>query len=256
MTGVPTIFDRNARRLRRDRAATRRFLDVETHIADVLLDRLSMVSRDFRTVLVINSGHGVLANALRTRGMQVTEIDHGSRFAAERRDEDGLFTFDGQFDLVVAPAGFETIDDLPGALIAARRTLKPGAMFLAVLFGAPSLPATRAAFAAAQLEADRHVARFHPEIDVRSAGDLLARTGFLLPVADIETQALSYASLDRLLIDLRAAGATNLLAKRYPLTRFELDGARQAFAAMAKPDGRTEETLSLIVLTGWAAERP
>lgn len=254
MTGVPTIFDRPARRMRRDRAASRNFLDLETHVADLLLERLSMVSRDFGTALVINSGHGALANSLRTRDMKVTETDYGSRFMATQRDEDGLFAFDGQFDLVIAPSGFESIDDLPGALIAARRTLKPGGMFLGALFGAPSLPATRASFAAAQQQSDRHVARFHPEIDVRSAGDLLARTGFLLPVADIETQVLSYASLDRLLADLRAAGATNLLAKRYPLSRPELDHARQAFATLANPDGRTEETLSLIILTGWAAE--
>lgn len=255
MTGVPTIFDRKARRTRRDRAAAHHFLDVETHVADVILDRLSMVSRAFETALVINSGHGTLANQLRAQGMQVTESDFGSRFAATQSDEDALFSFDGQFDLVIAPAGFESIDDLPGALIAARRTLKPGGMFLGALFGAPSLPAARASFATAQRQSDRHVARFHPEIDVRSAGDLLARTGFTLPVADVETQMLSYPSLDRLLTDLRAAGATNLLAARYPLTRSELDNARQAFAAMAKPDGRTEETLSLVILTGWAAEK-
>lgn len=254
MNGVPTIFDRNARRLRRDRTAARPFLDIETHVADVLLDRLSMVSSDFNTALVINSGHGVLANQLRTQGKQVTETDHGSRFPAMQVDEDALFSLKGQFDLAIALAGFETIDDLPGALIAARRTLKPGGMFLSALFGAPSLTAARASFAAAQRHSDRRIARFHPEIDVRSAGDLLARTGFQLPVADVETQKLSYASLDRLLADLRSAGATNLLASRHPLSRSELDLARQAFASMANAEGRTEETLSLVVLTGWAPE--
>ncbi|MES2290452.1 MAG: methyltransferase domain-containing protein [Pseudomonadota bacterium] len=254
MTGVPSIFDSSARHARRDRAARTGFTDVEAHVAEVLLDRLSMVSREFGTVLIINSGPGALAKALRAQGMVVTETDYGIHFDAIRCDEDNLSSLDQTFDLVIAAAGFETIDDLPGALIAARRMLKPGGMFLATLFGAPSLPSLRAAMAAAQRQSDRHVARFHPEIDVRAAGDLLPRTGFILPVADLETQTLSYASLDRLLADLRAAGATNVLAKRYALTRAELDAARQAFAAMAGPDGRTVETVSLIILTGWAAE--
>lgn len=256
MTGVPEIFDRVARRQRRDRAARNRFVDVETYVADALLDRLSMVSRDFTSALIINSGNGVFASELRGRGIHVTETDYGSRFDAIQCDEDSLPSLDEAFDLVVAAAGFETINDLPGALIAARRALRPGGMFLAVLFGAPSLQSLKAAMAAAQQQSDRHVARFHPEIDIRSAGDLLPRVGFTLPVADLETQTLSYVSLDHLVSDLRAAGATNVLAKRYPLTRTELDHARKAFAAMAGPDGRTVETISLIMMTGWAAEIP
>lgn len=255
MTGVPTIFDSAARRMRRDRAAHGGFLDVENHVAEVLLDRLSMVSRAFASALVINSGHGVLARALRARAMDVVETDYGAGFDARRCDETALHALDETFDLVVAPAGFDTINDLPGALIAARRALKPGGMFLAAMFGAPSLPSLRAAMATAQAQSDRHVARFHPEIDVRAAGDLLPRTGFTLPVADLETQSLSYTSLGRLLADLRAAGATNVLASRYALRRSELDDARAAFAAMAGPDGRTVETLSLIVMTGWAADK-
>jgi SAM-dependent methyltransferase len=254
MTGVPTIFDHAARRQRRDRAARKGFLDVETYVADILIERLSMVSRDFKTALVINSGHGVLAEGLRARGLSVTETDYGGGSAAVQCDEHGLGSLEDTFDLVFAPAGFETIDDLPGALIGARRALKPDGMFLGALFGAPSLPSLRSAMATAVSNAARHVARFHPEIDVRAAGDLLPRVGFTLPVADLETQTLSYASLDRLLADLRAAGMTNQLASRYPLTRNELDRARAAFAAMAGKDGRTVETVSLIVMTGWAAE--
>lgn len=254
MTGVPAIFDRSARRQRRDRAARAEFLDIETYIADTLLERLSMVSRSFDSALVINSGHGMLANGLRRHGLLVTETDHGSGFGVRQCDEDALPMLGATFDLVFAPAGFETIDDLPGALIGARRLLRPGGMFLGAMFGAPSLPALRAAVNTAQAASTRHVARFHPEIDVRSAGDLLPRAGFALPVADLESQALSYASLDRLLADLRAAGTTNILAQRYPLTRGELERTRQAFAAMAGDDDRTVETISLIVMTGWAPE--
>lgn len=255
MTGVPTIFDGTARRLRRSRAAHNGFRDVETHVAELLLDRLSMVSRDFASALVINSGQGVLAKQLRAQRMRTVETDYGAGFDARECDETVLQSLEETFDLVVAPAGFDTINDLPGALISARRALNPGGMFLGALFGAPSLPSLRAAMAVAQQRSDRHVARFHPEIDVRAAGDLLPRTGFTLPVADLEMQNLSYVSLDRLIADLRAAGATNQLAARYPLRRSELDDARAAFAAMAGPDGRTVETLSLIVMTGWAADK-
>lgn len=255
MTDVPRIFDTSARRGRRGRAARHGFADIETHVAETLLDRLDMVSRNFADALVINSGHGVLAARLRERGMRVTETDHdGARADVIHCDEDALPPFDTAFDLVIAATGFETVNDLPGALIAARRAMAPGGMFLGAMFGTPSLPALRAAMRAAQHDTGRHVARFHPEIDVRAAGDLMARTGFQLPVADLESRTLSYLSLDRLLTDLRHAGATNLLARRYPLGRAELAAARDAFAAMAQGDGRTVETLSMIILTGWSPE--
>ena len=63
--------------------------------------------------------------------------------------------------------------------------------------------------------------RVIPFADVRDAGALLQRAGFALPVADVETVTVRYATMFGLMADLRAMGAANaLLARsRRPATR-------------------------------------
>lgn len=256
MTAPPEIFSATARRARRDRAARSELRELEAHIAEGLIDRVSMMRRDFARALVVNTGHGLIASALRARGITVAETDHGPRFAASASatlcDEDALDLHGQMFDLVVVPSGLDTVNDLPGALIAARRALAPDGLFLASFWGSPGLSSLRAALTTAGVGDSRTISRLHPQIDVRSAGDLLRRAGFALPVADVESVSLSYASFDKLSDDLRSVGAANAMTHRYAVARAELDRAREAFCAMAAPGGRTAADASLIVMTGWA----
>ena len=255
---LPVIFDRAARRLRRDRMARGVASPLEQGIADEVIERLDAVTRGFASALVINTGCGTLASALRARGIDVTETDYGAVFAERasglRCDEDRLTAPPQSFDLVVMPSGLDTVDDVPGALIAARRALRDGGLFLGCLIGAPTLPVLRDALRAADTDESRAVARLHPQIDVRGAGDLLVRSGFALPVADAETLRLSYRSLDKLFADIRSTGLGNVLNQRERASRRWLASARAAFARTAGADGTTIETVTLLILTGWAPE--
>jgi NADH dehydrogenase [ubiquinone] 1 alpha subcomplex assembly factor 5 len=83
----------------------------------------------------------------------------------------------------------------------------------------------------------------------------LADAGFINPVVDIDRVPVSYASLDRLVKDLRAAGATNVLAAR---PRFTAKRARAAAArafASAGNDGRTIETFEILHFAGWTTNK-
>jgi len=248
----PEIFDRAARRLRRDRIAA----DYSAHdflratMIDGLLDRLASVKREFRDVLDLGGFGGGFA----LPGARIARLDAGRRFAAMtggvQADEDRLPFRDESFDLIVSAGVLDTVNDLPGALALARRALRPDGLFLAALPGAGSLTTLRAVLREA--EGDRPVPRLHPQIDVRGAGDLLMRAGFALPVADIETLDVRYASFGRLLDDLRGMGAGNVLAERRAMRRDVLAGAAAAFAARADADGRTTERFAILYLTGWA----
>ena len=252
----PAIFDRQARKLRRDRADPTVLHQLETLIAEALLERLDAVKRLFAGALVINTGTGLLADALIARGIATEETDFAPGLARRRSarccDEDALVAKAQSVDLVMCPWGLDTVDDLPGALILARRALRPGGLFLGALAAAPTLPVLRKIILTA--DGDHVVARTHPLIDVRTAGDLLVRAGFALSVADLEKQTLAYPNFDRLIADLRAVGATNVAIDRLSLDRAWFDRARRAFAKLAGTDGRTVETVSLAMLTGWAPE--
>lgn len=248
------IFDRAARRRRRDRAAADypNFAFVREHMLEGIAERLDAVNRELRDVLDMGSFAGNFA----LPGRRVARLDSGLAFARAANgvqgDEDRLPFADASFDLVVSAGVLDQVNDVPGALVLARRVLRPDGLFLGAFLGAGTLSTLRACLLSA--ESERPAARFHPQIDVRSAGDLLGRAGFSLPVADVETLTVRYGGIANLLRDLRGMAATNLLADARPLSRETLACAAQAFAERADPDGRTPEKFEIVYLTGWAPD--
>ncbi|HTG39123.1 class I SAM-dependent methyltransferase [Sphingomonas sp.] len=254
-TPPPEPFRRHARRLRRDRAATgfagHDFL--RAAMLDGIDERLAAVKRPMRDLLDLGCFDGAFTPP---PGARVARLDAGFGFARAAQgiqaDEDRIPFADASFDGVISAGVLDQVNDVPGALALVRRVLRPDGLFLGALVGAGSLPVLRSVLMEA--EAPRAVARIHPQIDVRSAGDLLMRAGLTLPVADIETLSVRYSSLGRLIEDLRGMAATNLLRDTPPLTRSTLARAAEAFAARADADGRVTERFQVIFLTGWAPD--
>jgi NADH dehydrogenase [ubiquinone] 1 alpha subcomplex assembly factor 5 len=255
-------FDRQLRAMRRDRAA--RMAEERPHpllalMAEEVMARLDLVSRSFARALDLGCGPGLLSGALRARGLEVVGCDAGAIFARRlgtvQAEEDRLPFPPASFDLVVSVGTLDSVNDLPGALVQVRRLLRPDGLFLSAFTGAGSLPRLKRAMAAADEAGGRPASpHIHPQIDVRSAGDLLGRAGFALPVADTEGVTLRYPNLARLVTDLRALGWTNILATRArrPFGRIGYAAATAAFAAGADPDGRVPERFEIIHLSGWA----
>ncbi|MBV8455457.1 MAG: methyltransferase domain-containing protein, partial [Acetobacteraceae bacterium] len=259
MTAAPVIFDRRAVRRHRDRAApyVGRVSDLLANLSERLIERLDDVTRSFRDALDIG-GRGSLDMLLRARGFAVISTDlsppmahrnSGPRLAA---DEEFLPFAPASFDLVIACVSLHWVNDLPGALLQIRRTLRPGGLFLGSLPVLGTLEELRSALTEAEAVLTGGSApRVSPFPALGDCAGLLQRAGFLLPVADLETVHLSYADGISLLRDLRAAGETNALALRDRRTRpRELFAA--ALARMAGADGRISVTLQLATMTGWA----
>jgi SAM-dependent methyltransferase len=253
------IFSRTTRRRFRDRSFTSdhdaRWL--ARFIADELVDRLRITKRQFDRVLIIGNDGGDLQRQIAASGSVIFVADTGFRSAATARgvqcDEDRLPFADASFDLVLASSGLDTVNDLPGAFALIRRILKPDGLFLGAMAGAGGLDTLRKIILDTA-EPDKIVARHNPQIDVRAAGDLLTRAGFTLPVAESHSIAARYPDLFKLIGDLRANAMTNALVSRQPLRRDQVTRMAEQFLAIGNP--KTQETFSLIFMTGWAPLSP
>lgn len=225
-------------------------------MAEELLDRLKDVKREFNQVLLIGSPDQFLQGQLADAGMTIVGTDPAwsncrGPCSSVQADEDALPFGDASFDLVIACGTLDSVNDLPGALILIRRILRPDGLFLGALFGAGTLSVSRRALLVA--EGEQPAQHIHPQIEVRSAGDLLSRAGFAMPVADGDTLTVRYPSLFSLFSDLRGMGASNVLSSRPPhIDRGVMIRAAQAFEDAADADGKTAEQFSIIYLSGWA----
>ena len=257
------VFDRRTVRQHRDRAAATvsAVAPILREVAERLLDRLDDTKHRFATALDVG-GRGVVAPLLRARGIACISCDLSARMAAldaghsVAADEERLPFAPASFDLVVANLSLHWVNDLPGALLQIRRSLKPDGLFLAAMLGGETLPELRSALAEAEEAVEGGVSpRVSPFADVRDLGGLLQRAGFALPVTDADTIRVTYADAFGLFRDLRGMGETNAVIerRRTGLRRATLLRAAEIYQArFAGPDGRIPATFQVVTLTGWA----
>lgn len=260
------LFDRTALNARRARAA-RKFADHDFLLRRACEDiaaRLSAVTRAFPTALDLGVHHGLLGEALAQAGHTGRVIHAGPCRALLEPCEGARVLCEEEFlpfapqslDLVVSGLGLHLVNDVPGALIQIRRALKPDGLLLAAALGGRTLAELREAFMTAESEIEGGASpRVAPFADVRDYGGLLQRAGFALPVADADPFTVTYPSMFELMHELRAMGASNVLAarSRKPLRRETLFRAAEIYAErFPAGEGRIAATFEIIHLAGWA----
>lgn len=224
-------------------------------VAEDMAERLAAVKRRFGLGLEIGSPFPALAAT-----GQVDRILRMDRIAETGPDvvgdEERLPFAPESLDLAASLLTLHAANDLPGALAQMRRALRPDGLFLAALFGGDTLVELREALATAEVEATGGASpRVAPFTDVKTAGSLMQRAGFALPVTDQDHHSVRYASALHLMRDLRAMGLTNVLIERdrRPLNRAVLAHAIAIYAQrFADADGRVRATFEIISLSGWA----
>lgn len=249
MTTPPRLFDADqiARNLARRKSADNFVRDL---VLDDLADRLSAYKRDFTRAVLIGPDAATLPQTLATANGPVT-LQRVEAFTGAEFPE----LPEGEQDLIVSLLHLQAVNDVPGHLARLRRRLKPDGLLLAAFVGGESLAELREAFLSADLAVSGGAsARIAPMAQVRDAGALLQRAGFALPVADVETHRVRYATPFALMAELKALGAANPLTDRPRrfATRTLLAAAAQAYAERdADADGRVRATLEVIWLAGW-----
>lgn len=161
----------------------------------------------------------------------------------------------GSADLILLAGGLHQVNDVPGALLQLRRILKPDGLLLACFPGGDTLKELRESFLHGEMREEGGARpRIMPFIEVRDAGNLLQRTGFALPVADVEHITVSYESPLQLLHELRGMGETNCMVERARfLRRKTLENMLRYYAAhFTDNENRIIATFELVILTAWA----
>ena len=271
MTSKPEqLFDENALRLRRQRAARRyeRKLDrspdfLLRRIAEDLGDRLDAVTRNFDHAIDLYGRNGTIAETLAVRKniSGVLRVEN-SQFHISQDGSEIHFCDSEQFDLgpspvdlVVSAFALHWSKDLPGALLQIRRLMQPDGLFLGVLPGPGTLTELRQCLSQAESEISGGISpRVDPFVTVQVAGSLLQHAGFALPVVDTEQITVNYNTMHDLIRDLRAMGATNVLKLREK-TRFSrelFDRAAEIYSRKFSGNtGRIPATFEIISLSGW-----
>ncbi|MDR3372191.1 MAG: SAM-dependent methyltransferase [Ancalomicrobiaceae bacterium] len=264
----PHLFDRSLIATRRRRALERQVAGADFLIArvvDDLAERLSVVTRHFDVAVALGGATSHVADMLVASG-KVGRVIRADGLAALGRGrsggadlvchEDALPFAAGSLNLIVSALTLQTIDDLPGVLVQARRALSSDGLLMAALLGGDTLCELRDSLASAEIELTGGLSpRVAPFVDVRDMGGLLQRAGLALPVTDSDRLTVRYSDMFALLRDLRAMGGGNPLAERSrrPATRrFFLRAAEIYAERHSDPDGRIRATFHIVSALGWA----
>lgn len=258
----PRVFDRDALRTRRNRAAAMKgdYDFLHRWAMKEIAARLSMVRREFPHALQIG-GRAALPDA-KAAGVEtlitcdMAENNLRSDGARVQGDEEFLPFANGSLDLVLGLMTLQGVNDLPGALVQIRRALKPDGLFMAAMMGGETLWQLRDALARAEVDITGGASpRVFPFADKQQMGALMQRAGFALPVVDSDLLTVTYDHIFKLMTDLRGMGETAAMAERpRGLT------SRALFARAGEiyrdlhtgKDGKIEATFEIIFLSGWA----
>ncbi|KAI5659696.1 hypothetical protein M9H77_28489 [Catharanthus roseus] len=270
------IFDRNLKRKQRDRAAwlTGPKDSLVDTVAENLLDRLEDCKRTFSTALCMGGSMQAIRRLLQGRGgiekliMMDTSYDMVKLCKDAEKDilndyvetsyivgdEEFLPMKESSLDLVISSLGLHWTNDLPGAMIQCRLALKPDGLFLAAILGGETLKELRIACTIAQMEREGGISpRLSPLAQVRDAGNLLTRAGYMLPGVDVDEYTVKYKSPLDLIEHLRAMGETNALFQSSKFLNRETALATAAIyeSMFAAEDGTIPATFQVIYMTGW-----
>ena len=265
------VFNREAKRLQKNRAALKANSDEYDYLKDEvgsrIVDRLSDVSRNFELVLDLGCGKGHIAKFLtKAHVKSLVQCDLSEEMVRNSFthadiptkklvvDEEFLPFGKNTFNAVLSSLSLHWVNDLPGVFKQVKNCLKDDGMFLAGLFGGQTLFELRCALQLAELEVEGgfgpHVSPFTEMADI---GNIASQAGFNLITVDYDEITVSYPSIYELMDDLRGMGENNAsLSRKHVLHRRTTEVASRIYQEMyGDNDGNIPATFQILFLIGW-----
>ncbi|KAI8343200.1 S-adenosyl-L-methionine-dependent methyltransferase [Chlamydoabsidia padenii] len=267
------VFDRQVKKKQKDRAAAHkdqsRLVDyLKDEVAARVSDRLLDIKREFGTVVDLGSGCGHIVKHVDSDMMQklimcdmsekalYRDADQTYEVDVERRvvDEEYLPFEENSLEAVVSSLSLNWVNDLPGALIQIRQSLKPDGVFIGAMFGGDTLFELRTSIQLAETERESGISpRVSPMTDSSDISRLLSRAGFTLTTVDVDEIQVNYPSAFELMDDLKSMGESNaVLSRRSFLKRDTLLAAASIYKELhGNEDGTIPATFQVIYMIGW-----
>ncbi|XP_017473488.1 PREDICTED: NADH dehydrogenase [ubiquinone] 1 alpha subcomplex assembly factor 5 [Rhagoletis zephyria] len=264
------IFDRNAKRLQKERAARNANVELYDYLKEEvgfrLADRIIDIKREFTNAADIGCSRGFLSKHIMAESVQHLTLCDTSPTMLEQAqgtpglkmtklevDEEKLDFPENSLDLVISSLSLHWVNDLPGCFSKIIRSLQPDGVFIASLFGGDTLYELRSSLQLAEIERKGGLApHISPFTQIRDVGALLNRAGFTMLTIDTDEIVVGFPSMFELMWDLKGMAENNAAFNRpVHISRETLLAASAIYKELyAKDDGVTA-TFQIIYFVGW-----
>nr|XP_029724252.1 arginine-hydroxylase NDUFAF5, mitochondrial-like isoform X2 [Aedes albopictus] len=269
-TPVVNIFDRNVKRLQRERAAKSEHVELYDYIKDEvgyrISDRIFDVKRVFDNAVDLGASRGYVTNhVLGETVKKLTAVDLSPSMLSHVRGTPGLdfsvremdeekFDFDASsLDLVVSSLSLHWVNDLPACFRAVNKALKPDGVFIGAMFGGETLYELRSSLHLAEQERRGGLSpHLSPFTQIRDVGMLLNRANFTMLTIDTDEIVVGFPSMFELMGDLKGMAESNAAFNRpLHISRDTLMAAAAIYKDMYGKDDGVTATFQIIYFVGW-----
>ncbi len=216
------IFDINALKNKRDLVAKSKsnhnhfLLEYITHNID---ERFNSLGIEFEDILLIGLMSDKLVQNLADKAKNnfcITDISQGlidnyTKYNQALYDNEIIYS-KNKFDLIYSFLDLHHINKIPEHLASIKHILKPDGIFMGCFFGEENLKNLRLAFQKADKETISP--KFFPQIEIKTAGNILQKSGFAEPITDIDKINITYSKLNTFCKDIKNIAETNILIRR------------------------------------------
>lgn len=264
------IFDREAKRLQKERAARSEDVHLYDYIKEEvgyrLSDRIYDVKRVFNHVVDLGCGRGYVSKHITSDWVKkltlcdvsetvLAQAETTPEIEVERKvvDEEYFQLPENSVDMVISNLSLHWVNNLPGLFRSIHNALVPDGVFMASFFGGETLYELRSSLQLAEQERRGGLSpHISPFIQLRDTSGLLNSTGYTMLTIDTDEIVVNYPTMFELLGDLKGMGENNAALNR-PLHvgRDVLTAAATIYRDMYSTDQGVHATFQIIYLVGW-----
>ncbi|XP_014770023.1 arginine-hydroxylase NDUFAF5, mitochondrial [Octopus bimaculoides] len=267
---IMNVFDRQTKRLQRERTAFEPNQEKYEYVKDVvgfrLADRICDVKRKFDTALDLGCGYGHVSKCIykdMVGTLYQCDMSQGvlrkSAVSSEVPtykvlvDEEFLPFRANSLDLCVSSLSLHWVNDLPGTFRQINECLKKDGCFIGCIFGSDTLYELRVSLQLAETEREGGFApHISPYTDVRELGGLLTQANFSLLTIDFDEIVINYPSIYELLFDLQGMGESNCAwSRKNFLHRDSMLAAASIYKEMYGTENSIPATFQILNFIGW-----